>query len=323
MENVEQSVVVRQETGVESAATADEIVARVKRMQEIVSRVMKENEHFGVIPGCKKKSLYAAGAELLMMTFGVAPQVERVEDLSTPDEIRYRVTVAGISRSGAFLGNHTGECSSSEEKYKWRKIVCQQEFDETPEDRRREVWKVYKEKPYQAKQIRTNPADVANTILAMAEKRGVVGMVRKVTGASSMFTDGIEDLPPGMLDTTEKKTVTMPKEKAVTPAPDGDRQPDREPTGELPLDAAGEIELTGVIKSVSRKPGKSSRGDYIKCGVCIVTDTGEQWANTFDTRISDEAEALRGRQAVLHVRAGKFGLELLTVSAGKKEGLPF
>jgi len=307
---------VRQETGVESAATADEIVARVKRMQEIVSRVMKEDEHFGVIPGCKKKSLYAAGAELLMMTFGVSPQVDRVEDLSGPDEIRYRVTVAGISRAGAFLGNHVGECSSSEEKYKWRRPVCDEEYDETPEDQRREVWKhnSYKNKNEKIKQVRTKPTDVANTILAMAEKRGVVGMVRKVTGASSMFTDGIEDLPPEMLDTTEKKTVAMPKAKAPAPAA-ADRPPDREPTealaDELPLD--GEIELHGVVKLVTRKPGKSAKGEYVKCGVCVITDKGEQWANTFDTKLADDAEGLKGRQAILYVKQGKYGLDLVGI----------
>jgi len=207
-----------------SALTATDIVARVSRIQDIVKRVMKKDEHYGVIPGCKKPSLYAAGAELLLMTFRISPQIERVEDLSTLDEIRYRVTASGISPSGIFLGNHVGECSSNEEKYKWRKPVCPEEFDETPEDRRREVWKKnnYKQKTEKIKQVRVNPADIANTVLAMAEKRGVVGMTRKVTGASSMFTDGIEDLPPDMVGDSGKEPIPPTQRKSEQAEPEGE-----------------------------------------------------------------------------------------------------
>ncbi len=114
-----ESIAVRDGGQVEmaDARTARDIQARVLRIQEVVKSVMVEGEHFGIIPGCKKRSLYKSGAELLLMTFQVANKVAQVEDLSTPDEIRYRVTVAGVSQvTGAFLGDHVGECSSSEEK---------------------------------------------------------------------------------------------------------------------------------------------------------------------------------------------------------------
>jgi len=300
---MDNEVMVRQETGIEQAATASEIVARVQRMQDVVKRVMKEGEHFGIIPGCKKKSLYSPGAELLTMTFGVAAQVERVEDLSTPDEIRYRVTVAGLSRSGVFLGNHAGECSSSEEKYKWRRPVCNEEFDETPEDRRREVWKhnSYKNKSEKIKQVRTNPSDVANTILAMAEKRGFVGMVRKVTGASSMFTDGIEDLPPGMVE-PEKEAITMPQERKADPPP---TEP---PAG------SDENDMAGVIKTVTRKSGEKAGKKYTRFGVLLITDAGETWLNTFDTTLGESAEKFKGRMVQAVVKKTQYGFDLLDMS---------
>jgi len=219
-----ESIAVRDGGQVEmaDARTARDIQARVLRIQEVVKSVMVEGEHFGIIPGCKKRSLYKSGAELLLMTFQVANKVAQVEDLSTPDEIRYRVTVAGVSQvTGAFLGDHVGECSSSEEKYKWQKPVCNEEWDETPVDRRRETWKHGREgKAYKVKQIRTTPADVANTVLSMSEKRGMVGMTRSVTGASSMFTDGIEDLPPGMeMDDGDKRPPIKPPQAKAEAGP--------------------------------------------------------------------------------------------------------
>ena len=82
-------------------------------------------------------------------------------------------------------------------------------------------------------------------------------------------------------------------------------------------DDGGETELVGVVKVVTRRTGKSSKGEYTKCGVCVITDDGEKWANTFDTRIADEAEALKGGVAVLTIKPGKFGLDLISVAVPK------
>jgi hypothetical protein len=45
-------------------------------------------------------------------------------------------------------------------------------------------------------QIRTEPADLANTILKMAKKRALIDAVLTATAASDIFTQDIEDLPP-------------------------------------------------------------------------------------------------------------------------------
>src|SRR5690606_704957 len=101
--------------------------------------VMKEDTHFGKIPGCKSPSLYKAGAEKIMSTFRLAAEPV-VTDLSTEDEARYRVEVRLISPSGIYVGSGIGECSSNEEKYKWRAAVCKEEFEETAENKRRKKW---------------------------------------------------------------------------------------------------------------------------------------------------------------------------------------
>jgi len=153
---------------------------------------MKRETHYGTIPGTQKPTLYKPGAEVLCVTFRVA-QEYRIEDLSGPGVARYRVTCVGRHQmTGVALGEGVGECSSSEEKYKWRGVICKAELDATPENLRR---KKYYKNGNTADQIRTEPADLANTILKMACKRAMIAMTLNVTAASDIFTQDIEDLP--------------------------------------------------------------------------------------------------------------------------------
>lgn len=176
--------------------SSQDVMARMTRILEIQKSVMKVNVHFGTIPGTPKPTLYKAGAEKLLATFQIAACPKEVIDLSTSDEVRYRVLVQGVNQSnGAVLGEAWGEASSNEEKYRWRKLVCPEEWDDTPSDSRREVWKKYDGKAYKAKQVRTSPADVANTILQMATKRGLIPMTRVVLACSDIFDQDLEDMP--------------------------------------------------------------------------------------------------------------------------------
>lgn len=174
--------------------TARDIRAQVNLIQEVMKAVMKKDVHYGIIPGCPKPSLFKAGAEKIAATFRIAVKSE-VEDLSTSDEKHFRVTCIGTSPAGLILGSAVGECSSNEEKFKWRSPVCDQEFEECDVDRKREKWVKGTPAPYKKKQIRTEPSDLANTILQLADKRAYVSVVRKITAASDVFTQDIEDLP--------------------------------------------------------------------------------------------------------------------------------
>lgn len=172
-------------------ATAADMRAHVNLVQEVMKAVMQEGTHYGKIPGTPKPSLWKPGAEVLGATFHIAPSY-CVEDLSTEDYIRYRVTCTGTHQgTGIVMGAGMGACSSNEEKYKWRKANSDKEFDAAPENRRR----VKYGKDYQAKQVRTEPADIDNTVLKMACKRAQVAMALNVTAASDIFTQDIEDLP--------------------------------------------------------------------------------------------------------------------------------
>ncbi len=183
------------------------IKARVQLIQEVMQAVMKDNEHYGVIPGCgKKPTLLKAGAEKLLSTFQIAPEFS-VEELSTLDAIRYRVSARGLSASGNFLGEGVGECSTLEEKYKWKKAFSELEFNSYPEDRRRTKYGQYGA----TMQVRTEPADLANTVLKMAKKRALVDMTLTVTAASDIFTQDLEDIDVERKPETDEEKKTQPK----------------------------------------------------------------------------------------------------------------
>ncbi|WP_063893954.1 hypothetical protein [Burkholderia ubonensis] len=181
--------------------SAMEVVAHAAAVQEVMRAVMKENVHYGKIPGTPKPALYKAGAEVLCMSFRIADEY-RIDDLSTPDMIRYRVTCVGKHQtSGIELGSGMGEASTGEEKYKWRGAVCDEEFEITPATMRRvKFGKKQGGGFYKANQVRTEPSDLANTVLKMACKRAKMAMVLNVTAASDIFSQDLEELDETLRD---------------------------------------------------------------------------------------------------------------------------
>ena len=265
--------------------TALDIRAQVNLIQEVMQAVMKKDEHYGTIPGTKKPSLYKPGAEKLLVTFRIAAQAPLIEDLSTSDTIRYRVTRPGQSiNSGAFLGAGVGECSSDEEKYKWRKPVCDEEWEEAAVDRRREVWKKYDGKTYKQKQIRTNPADVANTILKMADKRAYVALALQTTAASDIFTQDIEDMPAEVAEAVAGE--------------EPHKEPIKAPVAKKAEKKADVNSVTFVPAVISVKNGEGKNGSWTKYGI---KDDKGAWYGTFDESLGQRAEIAKeeGRQVVV------------------------
>lgn len=214
-----------------------ELVANKNVVLGAIKEAMEADKDYGVIPGTKKATLYKPGAEKLLMMFKLCAVPETVENRSTPDETHYMVTTKIIhAPSGTVVGYGVGEASSNEEKYMWRKASCQEEFDETAGDRKRGKWaplyvkgqKVWdKEKrAYKMEkllQVRTNHADLANTILKMADKRSFVGACLKVTAASSVFTQDLEDLSEEL-----REVVVEAEPDTSAPEKDPITQPTRE-----------------------------------------------------------------------------------------------
>lgn len=195
--------------------SAVDIRAQVNLVQQVMQAVMKKETHYGVIPGTKKPTLYKAGAEVLCATFRIADRYE-VEDLTVDGMARFRVRCIGTHQtSGIVLGEGMGECSSHEEKYKWRAAICQEEFDGTPDNLRRMKYSKYQGKVEKKQQVRTESADQANTILKMACKRAKIAMTLNATAASDCFTQDVEDLPEELRN-DEDEAPTLPADQLAS-----------------------------------------------------------------------------------------------------------
>lgn len=166
------------------AQSIGEVLAHGRLVQEVIQEVMVEGVHYGIIPGTKDVTLYKAGSEKLLTVFRISADPQ-VIDLSIPGERRYQVRVIGRSMvSGVVVGVGIGECSSDESKYKWRTTYNQAEWEAAPEARRRIK---YSKNNKQDKQVRVEPADVANTVLKMAKKRAQVDLCCTALAASDVF----------------------------------------------------------------------------------------------------------------------------------------
>lgn len=200
-----------------SAANLAEIKNQVNLIQQVMREVMKEDEHYGVIPGCgNKPALLKPGAEKLMLTFRLANDLD-VQTVELPNFHReYRVKATIYAPSGQRLGTGVGSCSSMESKYRFRTGPIENTGKVVPE----EYW-TYREsnpakaqellggKGFSTKKVGTkyyivkqgerveydNPADYYNTVLKMAKKRALVDAVLTSTAASDIFTQDLEEDP--------------------------------------------------------------------------------------------------------------------------------
>lgn len=146
----------------------DAIVARKKKIHQVMNAVMKDGEHYGKIPGCgDKPTLFKAGAEVLATTFGLAPTF-KIEQRDLENDHREYAIVCTLTHiaTGAVLGEGVGMCSTMEKKYRYRRDG--------------------KENP--------NIADSFNTVLKMAKKRAQVDCTLTAVGASDLLTQDLEDI---------------------------------------------------------------------------------------------------------------------------------
>src|SRR5690606_12324178 len=78
---------------------------------------------------------------------------------------------------------------------------------------------------YEIQQVRTEPADIANTVLKMACKRAQVAMIINATACSDIFTQDLEDIPgeivEGMVGGEDggQRDERPPRGKPATEAP--------------------------------------------------------------------------------------------------------
>ncbi len=198
------------------ALSLEEMTGNVAKIQEVMRSLMKEETHYGIIPGTPKPTLYKPGAEMLGMVFRLAPHFEHTREWDGPHLTVYaRCSLVHIP-TGVSWGTGEGSCSTKESKYAWRggKRVCPKCGADAIIKGKAEYGGGFlcfakkggcgakfkdNDKAITEQTIERVPnpdiADQYNTVLKMANKRAHVAATLVVTAASDMFTQDIEDLP--------------------------------------------------------------------------------------------------------------------------------
>lgn len=175
-------------------ATPAELTAQVQVIQKCLRTLMKPGTHYGTVPGCGDKSvLLKPGAEMILTLFRISAEPE-VDESTDGFDVTYRVKVKGVHiPTGNIVGYGLGEASTSEKKYKWRKAVCEEEFNDTLDTRRQIAYIKKSGEVYKEMQVRQNPADITNTVLKMAKKRALVDLCLTATACSDIFVQDLDE----------------------------------------------------------------------------------------------------------------------------------
>src|SRR3990172_5627078 len=109
--------------------SVDEIVAQKDKILEIMQRVMKEDVHYGLIPGVNKPSLFKAGAEAINVALRLAPHYESDKIWHEEGHLTV-ITKCELHHipTGLVIGTGEGLCSTRESRYAYRtaKRACPQ-----------------------------------------------------------------------------------------------------------------------------------------------------------------------------------------------------
>jgi hypothetical protein len=204
------------------AMSIESAVERYNAVTEFVSRVLREEVDYGVIPGTEKRTLLKPGAEKLTTFFGLSTRfelLERIEDWTGErhggEPFFYYLYRCRLFRGEVAIAEGDASCNSRETKYRWREAqracpACEVAAIIKGKEDFGGGWLCWKKKggcgakyPDGDQAIETqqtgrvfNPdiADQVNTIQKMAQKRSLVGAVLLAVNASEFFTQDVEDM---------------------------------------------------------------------------------------------------------------------------------
>jgi hypothetical protein len=199
-----------------NAMTVASVKQQFDMVHDLYEQIMIKDEHYGMIPGTKKETLYKSGAEKLDLLFKLVPKIDDKIMRELGDCHREVEITIGLyhKETGVFWGQGIGSCSTKETKFRYRegKRLC-------PECRKDSIikgkeeygggWLCYKktggcgqkykdgDQQIEGQQVgrieNTDIADVYNTVLKMAYKRALVSATITATGVSDIFTQDVED----------------------------------------------------------------------------------------------------------------------------------
>lgn len=194
-----------------------EVKAACNYVKQLLDEVMKEDLHYGTIPGCgKKRALFKAGADKIKQALNLYPEFEGWDspiDLGG-GHVAYRIRTTMRTIVGDFpIATGIGYCSSMEKKYRYTVGELSSTGNPVPPD----YWTFRKTDPEKALKLiggegfrvkkitsdegagrweiciagepmeRIDIADVHNTVLKMAKKRSYVDCAITAASASDLL----------------------------------------------------------------------------------------------------------------------------------------
>lgn len=234
--------IVKQEEFLSPAVTVQGALQAYQAKKDLIDSIMKPNVDYGIIPGTTKNTLLKAGAEKATSFFGLSPRFRdavAVEDFTGKDHegepfFFYRRTCE-LWRNEHLVASVDGSCNSFEKKYRYRNSerICPSCGKSAIIKGKAEYgggWLCFKNKggcgakfSDNDKSIIDQPmgqvknpdvADLANTILKMADKRALVAATLIATGLSEYFTQDVEDFITGeFVDVVEVKSEQRKPQK--------------------------------------------------------------------------------------------------------------
>ena len=222
------------------AMSIESAVERYNAVTEFVSRVLRKDVDYGVIPGTEKRTLLKPGAEKLTTFFGLSTRfelLERIEDWTGErhggEPFFYYLYRCRLLRGDVLIAEGDASCNSREAKYRWREAqracpACGVAAIIKGREEYGGGWLCFKKKggcgakyPDGDQAIESqqtgrvfNPdiADQVNTIQKMSQKRSLVGAVLLAVNASEFFTQDVEDMHINMTAVVREATADLDEE---------------------------------------------------------------------------------------------------------------
>ena len=201
------------------------VVAMRQAVTDVIDKVLREGEHYGVIPGTTavngkpRKALLQPGAEVLCQVFRYRPEFKAITTVERDDFVYFMMQCRLFhSVTGEQVGEAMGSANTREEKFAAQTAarVCPNcgkatifKSKKREGDTREPGWFCWVKKggcgsefAAEDKKLLDQTGAVSvdkvwnlhHTVLSQAQKRAYVRAVRNATGCSAVFTD--EDAPP-------------------------------------------------------------------------------------------------------------------------------
>lgn len=205
------------------AMTIEDMANQVQTIQRLMREIMKEDVHYGKIPGTQKNALFKAGAEKIGLMFSLRSEYDIEQTDLTDGHREYQVTCRIHDKYGEHIGSGIGVCTTMEKKYRFRsentgKPVPKNYWEHRdqsilggPAFTPRKVdgkWWIFQQAEYD------NPADYYNTAAKMAKKRAYNDAIITCTAASDFFDqEEVIDTPElyPKEGTTTEETASAPR----------------------------------------------------------------------------------------------------------------